>query len=159
VASDGAWWFCFSFSPVIIYSFSEYVEIPIPPGDWHDYMLISDTMLTYDLYIDGLLARQGWFAHRFSTSLVIWGDGTEGAASTHHWDCFRFGVLVAPVTGDVNCDGAVNLGDINPFVEALSDPQGYQNAYPSCWPSNADVNGDGSVNFGDINPFVDLLMS
>jgi hypothetical protein len=116
-------------------------------------------MRTYSFYIDCALAREGWFAHRFLTSLVQWGDVVLGEASRHHWDRFRFGVLVAPVAGDVNCDGAVNLGDINPFVEALSDPQGYQNAYPNCWPSNADVNGDGSVNFGDINPFVDLLMS
>jgi murein tripeptide amidase MpaA len=59
--------------------------------------------------------------------------------------------------GDLNCDGAVSFGDINPFVLALADPTGYANAFPDCDISLADINGDGSVDFGDINPFVALL--
>jgi hypothetical protein len=59
--------------------------------------------------------------------------------------------------GDLNCDGSVNFGDINPFVLALTDPAGYSSAYPNCSLLNADINGDGSVTFGDINPFVALL--
>jgi hypothetical protein len=98
------------------------------------------------------------FYQGVSASWVSWGDGVQRAASLHHWDYFRFGAVSA-IVGDVNCDGAVNLGDINPFVEALSDPDGYQQSYPGCWPGNADINSDGSVDFGDINPFVDLLMS
>ncbi|MEW6249055.1 MAG: hypothetical protein AB1716_00275 [Planctomycetota bacterium] len=64
-------------------------------------------------------------------------------------------VLNAP--GDLNCDGAVNFDDINPFVLALSDPAGYAVAYPNCNILNGDCNGDGVVNFDDINPFVALL--
>ncbi|MEW6251481.1 MAG: hypothetical protein AB1716_12595 [Planctomycetota bacterium] len=59
--------------------------------------------------------------------------------------------------GDLNCDGAVDFDDINPFVLALSDPAGYAVAYPNCNILNGDVNGDGQVNFDDINPFVALL--
>jgi len=59
--------------------------------------------------------------------------------------------------GDLNCDGAVNFDDINPFVLALSDPAGYAQAYPNCNIMNGDCNGDGVVNFDDINPFVALL--
>ena len=59
--------------------------------------------------------------------------------------------------GDLNCDGAVNFDDINPFVLALSDPAGYHSAYPNCNIMNGDINGDGLVNFDDINPFVALL--
>jgi len=62
------------------------------------------------------------------------------------------------LTGDLNCDGLVNLGDINPFVLALSNPSGYQAAYPSCNILNGDINGDGRLDFGDINPFVGLLV-
>jgi hypothetical protein len=61
------------------------------------------------------------------------------------------------VFGDLNCDGAVNFGDINPFVLALSNPAGYAAAFPDCNIMTGDVNGDGHVNFGDINPFVALL--
>jgi hypothetical protein len=59
--------------------------------------------------------------------------------------------------GDLNCDGTVGFGDINPFVLALANPDGYVAAYPNCDINLGDINGDGSVNFGDINPFVALL--
>lgn len=59
--------------------------------------------------------------------------------------------------GDMNCDGEVNFGDINPFVLAMTLPSIYESAYPDCCYNNADCNGDGIVDFGDINPFVALL--
>jgi hypothetical protein len=66
---------------------------------------------------------------------------------------------VAPLRrpGDLNCDGRVNNFDITPFVRALSDPAGYEAAYPGCNRMNADVNGDGVANNFDITPFVHLL--
>jgi hypothetical protein len=63
----------------------------------------------------------------------------------------------AGCAGDLNCDGAVDFGDINPFVLALTDLAGYASAFPNCDIMLADINGDGSVGFGDINPFVALL--
>ena len=65
--------------------------------------------------------------------------------------------VTRPGIGDLNCDGAVDFADINPFVLALSDPAGYEAAYPGCELVLADTNGDGSVSFADINPFVALL--
>jgi 1,4-alpha-glucan branching enzyme len=59
--------------------------------------------------------------------------------------------------GDLNCDGSVGFGDINPFVMVLTNLTGWQQTYPGCPLANADINADGSVNFGDINPFVTLL--
>jgi hypothetical protein len=59
--------------------------------------------------------------------------------------------------GDLNCDGTVDFGDINPFVLALANPAAYATTYPDCDIMLGDVNGDGSVDFGDINPFVALL--
>jgi hypothetical protein len=64
-----------------------------------------------------------------------------------------------PVPGDVNCDGTIDFGDINPFVLILSDPQAWQLTFPGCPWQNGDINGDGGVDFGDINPFVALLSS
>ncbi len=63
-----------------------------------------------------------------------------------------------PVPGDLNCDGAVDFGDINPFVLILTNPAAWQAAYPGCPMLNGDINGDGVVDFGDINPFVALLV-
>ncbi len=50
--------------------------------------------------------------------------------------------------GDVNNDGAINFGDIQPFVDILSS------GTHMC---EADMNSDGSVTFADIQPFVDLI--
>lgn len=58
--------------------------------------------------------------------------------------------------GDLNCDGEVDFGDINPFVLAVSNPGGYYDVW-SCNRMNGDINGDQRVDFGDINPFVRLL--
>ena len=65
------------------------------------------------------------------------------------------------VVGDVNCDGNVDLADINPFVLYLSNFAGWLATYPDCPPTNGDINGDGTYgqeSFGDINPFVELLI-
>ena len=59
--------------------------------------------------------------------------------------------------GDVNCDGAVDFDDINPFVVALGGSAAYRQAYPGCHWLNADINGDGTVSFDDVNPFIALL--
>jgi hypothetical protein len=57
----------------------------------------------------------------------------------------------------MDCDGEVGLGDINPFVLALSAPEAWQSQYPDCDIMNGDVNGDGAFDLKDINPFVLLL--
>jgi hypothetical protein len=64
---------------------------------------------------------------------------------------------VTGLVGDLNCDGNVSFGDINPFVAALSNPALYASQYPNCDRGLGDCNHDGQVGFGDINPFVALL--
>jgi len=59
--------------------------------------------------------------------------------------------------GDLNCDGKIDFGDINPFVLRLSNPAGYFSLYPNCPDGNGDINASGVVGFDDINPFVRLL--
>ncbi|TWT41671.1 Endo-1,4-beta-xylanase Z precursor [Phycisphaerae bacterium RAS1] len=59
--------------------------------------------------------------------------------------------------GDLNCDGDVNILDVNAFVLALIDAAGYEAAFPLCDRSLADTNLDGEVNVLDINAFVELI--
>ncbi|TWT41901.1 1,4-alpha-glucan branching enzyme GlgB [Phycisphaerae bacterium RAS1] len=59
--------------------------------------------------------------------------------------------------GDMNCDGSIDVLDINPFILALSDPIAYAAQYPACDINNGDINDDGNVDVLDINPFVALL--
>ena len=57
-------------------------------------------------------------------------------------------VIRKSVIGDVNRDGSVDLLDVAPFVELLSNND---------FQPEADVNQDGVVNLLDVAPFVDLL--
>ena len=76
-------------------------------------------------------------------------------------------VLVAAVTtasangvshrGDMNCDGAVDRNDIQPFLLAVNNPAGYMATYPNCDIMNGDINGDMVVNALDIQPFFALF--
>jgi hypothetical protein len=99
----------------------------------------------YPMYVYDLAQGPGgtWtpMTHPFPDS-----NATSGAA----W-------IPGPVTGDTNCDGVVDFGDINPFVAAIVSIEGYEAQFPDCTIYNADINLDGHVDFGDINPFVALL--
>ncbi len=94
---------------------------------------------------------------------VRWRMGpTDGGWEYCGWnidDVSLIGMLCASpaLPGDMNCDGTVGFGDINPFVLALTDPAGYAAAYPNCDPLQGDLNDNGSLGFEDINPFVALL--
>jgi len=72
------------------------------------------------------------------------------------------GVPAFPI-GDLNCDGSVDLFDIDPFVLALTSAgenppfQSYYAAYPACDARLADIDGNGVVDLFDIDPFVVLL--
>jgi T5SS/PEP-CTERM-associated repeat protein len=54
-----------------------------------------------------------------------------------------------PLIGDVNCDGVVDLLDVDPFINVLTFGP-YQ--------IKADINQDSEVNLLDVGPFVDLLL-
>ena len=61
------------------------------------------------------------------------------------------------VLGDMNVDGWLNFGDINPFVLAMSDPTTYMREFKVHPVIRGDINSDGVLDFADINPFVALL--
>jgi hypothetical protein len=67
------------------------------------------------------------------------------------------GLIYAFEPGDLNCDGAVNTFDIDPFVLALTSPISYAELFPDCSYLLADINDDGYVNAFDIDPFVLVL--
>ena len=60
------------------------------------------------------------------------------------------GVLMKFELGDVNCDGSVDLLDVQPFVDLIIEGE---------FSAKADFNGDGVVDLLDIAPFVDRLIS
>ena len=83
--------------------------------------------------------------------------GTYDVAVTDDCNTVTSAAATLWLAGDINCDGVINYGDINPFVLALKGASAYEAEFPNCRQLNADCNGDAAVNYGDINPFVILL--
>jgi aminopeptidase N len=112
------------------------------------------TLTAHDSIVDTLasLALDGELVKPDSPDPLPSGDGVPGgnAAATFY----------ITVPGDMNCDGSIDFGDINPFVLYMTDDVAWQAANPGCPLQNGDINSDGTYgqdSFGDINPFVALL--
>ena len=59
--------------------------------------------------------------------------------------------VVPPIiTGDVNCDGEINIADVNAVIAVIL----MDDMTPG-----ADVNGDGEVNIADVNAVIDLILT
>ena len=54
------------------------------------------------------------------------------------------------INGDVNGDGAVNIGDVNYIIGHILSPKAGD--------LSADVNGDGNVNISDINAVIGIIL-
>ncbi|TWT41996.1 Proprotein convertase P-domain protein [Phycisphaerae bacterium RAS1] len=64
-------------------------------------------------------------------------------------------VIAVGLKCDSNCDGFINILDINPFIQAIADPAQYIIDHPGCdLICHNDINRDGNVDILDINPFV-----
>jgi hypothetical protein len=60
--------------------------------------------------------------------------------------------------GDLNCDGYITVGDVGPFVLAVTNPAEYAQQNPYCDPLNGDINQDGMLTVSDIGLFVTMLV-
>lgn len=93
---------------------------------------------------------------------VRWGMGPTDSSITYSgWnidDVEIWGVVPGPVLGDMNCDGVLDLGDIDPFVLALLDKDEYLAVYPNCDLDLADTNADLSLSGSDVGSFVQFLL-
>lgn len=114
-----------------------------------------------------VLLRGGWVLERDVQHYVGYGQQhNETAWAARVPRAFEFlvpareetnGLLPRAFAGDLNCDGVVSVGDIGPFVTALTDPAGYAAQFPLCNLLYADINSDGFVTVGDIGGFVELI--
>jgi len=67
--------------------------------------------------------------------------------------------LTSALIGDMTCDNEVNGGDIAAFILAITDPVGYEAAYPDCPINHADLNQSETVDLADVEGFVLLLLN
>ncbi len=73
-------------------------------------------------------------------------------------DDFVFSTPQPVLRGDMDCTSALDVGDVEPFVLALVDPDQYAALFPACHIRRADMNCDRLVNGLDIGPFVVALL-
>ncbi len=134
-----------------------------PPysGDMIQLVLDADTGAERDRGIfsgDPLESASGGFL-RFdrAQNLYVGAEFYNGNTGESRVGVMKYASLVGH-PGDMNCDGAVDNGDIDGFVLALTDPGAYAAAFPNCDIASGDANGDGVVDNGDIDAFVALLL-
>jgi parallel beta-helix repeat protein len=82
--------------------------------------------------------------------------GTCGTAPIVDMGAFEY---QPPLLGDLNCDGAVDVNDIAPFVLVLTDPAAYQVQHPDCDPNLADLDVSDTADGEDIQLFIDALLT
>ncbi|MFQ5430717.1 MAG: dockerin type I domain-containing protein, partial [Phycisphaerae bacterium] len=79
-------------------------------------------------------------------------DSGSGGAPVVDMGAYEFGAS-APIIGDVNCDGILNMNDAPALVGVLLGTD----AHP-CHTAAADMNGDGTANGRDIQSLVSTLL-
>ena len=91
-------------------------------------------------------------------------EGTKDLLeSFNEQGCPLSGSIPTGVLGDVNCDGVINMFDVDLFAVALAsatdDPPfgDYFARDPACNPMRADMDQNGVVDLFDVEPFVELL--
>lgn len=112
--------------------------------------------LNFKTYVQSLGATVpiGW------TLDVCQAISTSGRRIIGHGGAARAWTVTIDLLGDMNCDGAVDVDDIEPFTQALIDVPAYDTAFPACWSGRADMNQDDSIDGLDVGDFVsDLLGS
>lgn len=59
----------------------------------------------------------------------------------------------APVTGDVNNDGSVDVADVNAVINIILGEES-----PADYSGNSDVNNDGNIDVADMNILIDIIL-
>lgn len=82
---------------------------------------------------------------------IVWRSGDTGTSDIRYMRRFA--------SGDLDCDGSLDLMDVEPFILALIDPDEYPKQYPACDFMLGDINADGSLDLLDVEPFIELLLA
>lgn len=91
--------------------------------------------------------------HTYSTRLDMTITNWDSSLGNYAY----YNLLVA--RGDANCDGLVDLSDIEPFVLLLLDRAAYDDAQPDCDADTfCDMNSDGTIDGDDLQGFVDAIL-
>ena len=150
-----------SLTQMLIRDQDQPVAAPLVTDRWVKIEVLIDLNADlYRVYYDGqqLGTAASWTAGVFGDGGGVLNIGAldlvANNSSPLYYDDLHLRLLEP---GDLNCDGVVSFGDINPFVLVLTNPDLWQATNPNCPLLNGDINADGAVDFRDINPFIALL--
>lgn len=91
-------------------------------------------------------------------AMLAFGNGASGSVDIQAQNVLSSGALGNPAAaGDMDCDGAVTVSDIDGFTQALLDPLGYIAQHPCCNIRNADANHDTRVDGLDISTLISVI--
>ena len=107
------------------------------------------TLPAEQIKVDGKLMEDGatYYARCKTTYLDF--DGNNHSTAYGPVISFVYCARGELEVGDVNCDGEINIADINAVIDMILSG----NAAPA-----GDVNGDGEINIADINTLIDLIL-
>jgi hypothetical protein len=97
------------------------------------------------------------WARQTDMRIIAWAQApnASGPANIYNAAMLSGPFTPPPPMGDVNCDGAVNAFDIDPFIKCLiSDSP----TAPCTNCSTADIDENGDINAFDIDPFVQCVI-
>lgn len=100
---------------------------------------------------------EGWVFERWVVDGVAIPDGDEEEITVVAGR--RRSVIASyALLGDMNGDGRVDRDDVDVFIRAVADPEGYEAEYPELRRvARGDINGDGWLDGNDVEPFVRLF--
>ncbi len=129
---------------------SSYFDLTFGPFVDGEAALIADAVAIYDVtvIIEGYQNGNPNFGMDVATTETTDGWGILLPTSIAPPELKVYWVAGDFLLGDVNCDGLVNLLDVQPFVDLISNGD---------FNEKADITGDGMVNLLDVGPFVALL--
>ena len=125
-------------------------DIALSPGESHTII----RSFTFD--------GDSW-ANQADIGIVAWAQAPsdDPLGEVQQAELMRWPFSPARDAGDLDCNGILNMFDIDPFVLALTSAASgfemYSATWPDCDPTLADANGDGFVNGLDVDAFVALL--
>ena len=91
------------------------------------------------------------FPYTFNSSaatLLVPAGSKSAYEAADYWKDFKEIVEMAPLRGDVNGDGVVNISDVTTLVSIILGQE----------PLRGDVNGDGEVNISDVTTLVNIIL-
>ena len=135
--------------------------MPLVRGRWVELRAEFDLgPRTVDVFYDNFVLASNEFSrggHRIEAVSIYGGEPGHGTSGIYV-DDVSFDPIDTCEPCDMNCNGEVDAGDIDPFFLALIDLARHQAQYPECHGEWAgDVNQDGVFDGADIDAFFELI--